>query len=72
MLKSSANSHGTRTLTVDKIRMLGANCAIADCRYEIKSTNKTTRKMWSSFTVVADNLEWKISAIRNMLPSVTN
>jgi ketosteroid isomerase-like protein len=72
MLKSSANSPGTRTLTVNKIRMLDANCAIADCRYEIKSTNKTTRKMWSSFTVVVDNLEWKISAIRNMLPSVTD
>jgi hypothetical protein len=72
MLKSSASSPGIRTLIVDKIRMLDAKCAIADCRYEIKSTNKTTRKMWSSFTVVANNLEWKISAIRNMLPSISD
>ena len=69
MLKSSANSPGTRTLTVDKIRMLNANCAIADCRYEIKNADNTTRKMWSSFTVVANKSVWKISAIRNMLPS---
>ena len=69
MLKSSANSPGTRTLTVDKIRMLDANCAIVDCRYEIANANNTTRKMWSSFTVVLDKHAWKISAIRNMLPA---
>ncbi|HWH62300.1 MAG TPA: hypothetical protein VNS50_03470 [Ginsengibacter sp.] len=69
MLKSSTNSPGTRTLTIDKIRMLDANCAIVDCRYEIGNNDNTTRKMWSSFTVVADKEVWKISAIRNMLPA---
>lgn len=71
MLKSSANSPGTRILTVDKIRMLDANCAIVDCHYEIENSN-TTRKMWSSFIVVADKETWKISAIRNMLPAGNN
>ena len=69
MLKSSTNSPGTRTLTIDKIRMLDANCAIVDCRYEIGNNDKTTRKMWSSFMVVANKEVWKISAIRNMLPA---
>lgn len=32
MLKSSANRLGTRTLTVDKIKMVNATCAIVDCR----------------------------------------
>lgn len=68
MLKSSANSPGTRTLTVEKIKMLTSTCAIADCRYEIQNTNGNARKMWSSFIVVSDKRKWKISAIRNMLP----
>lgn len=69
MLKSSAGSPGTRSLIIDKIRMLRANCALVDCRYEIANADSTTRKMWSSFMVVADRGTWKISAIRNMLPA---
>ena len=68
MLKSSANSPVTRTLDVDKIRMINPTSAIVDCRYEIKNTDGTTRKMWSSFIVIEDEKKWKISAIRNMLP----
>ena len=69
MLKSSSASPGTRTLIVDKIRMLGSSVAIVDCRYEIINADGTPRKMWSSFIVIEDNRRWKISAIRNMLPS---
>jgi uncharacterized protein (TIGR02246 family) len=69
MLKSSANSPGTRTLSIEKIRMLNANSAIVDCRYEIQNTTGTMRKMWSTFIVVADKGIWKITAIRNMLPA---
>lgn len=69
MLKSSANSPGTRTLTVDKIRMLHSTTAIVDCRYDIQNTDSTLRRMWSTFIVVAEKKVWKISAIRNMLPS---
>lgn len=69
MLKSSASSPGTRTLHVESIRMLTANCALVDCRYEIQNPDNTTRKMWSTFIVVANERTWKITAIRNMLPS---
>jgi uncharacterized protein (TIGR02246 family) len=69
MMKSSAASPGTRSLTIDKIRMLRTNCAIVDCRYEIVAADSTTRKMWSSFMMVASKGVWKISAIRNMLPA---
>ena len=69
MLNSSASSPGTRTLTVDKIRMLSADNAIVDCRYEIQNAGGTTRRMWSTFIVVFSQKAWKISAIRNMLPS---
>ena len=68
MLTSSASSPGTRTLTVEKIRMLSLGIALVDCRYEIQNTSGASRKMWSSFVVVNDNGVWKISAIRNMMP----
>jgi len=69
MIKSSANSPGTRTLRIEKIQMLTASSAVADCRYEIQNTDGTARKMWSTFIVVADKKIWKIKAIRNMLPA---
>ncbi|WP_297704190.1 nuclear transport factor 2 family protein [uncultured Eudoraea sp.] len=69
MLQSSKNNPGTRTLKIENIRLLNPQCAIVDARYEIKNTNGTTRKMWSSFIVVFSEDEWKISAIRNMLPA---
>jgi uncharacterized protein (TIGR02246 family) len=70
MLKSSASTPGTRTLSIDKTRMLTAACAIVDCRYEIQNADGTIRKMWSTFIVVEHEGAWKISAIRNMLPAV--
>jgi ketosteroid isomerase-like protein len=69
MLQSSASTPGTRTLTIDKIKFLNAQCAIADARYEIKNNDGSDRKMWSTFIVVQEKGGWKISAIRNMLPS---
>jgi hypothetical protein len=69
MLHSSANSPGTRTLTIEKIRFLDSNNAIVDCKYELQDPGSTTRKMWSTFIVVSTQGVWKISAIRNMLPA---
>lgn len=69
MLASSAGSPGTRTLTVEKIRLLNPNSAIVDCRYEIQNSDGTPRKMWSTFIVVTEKRSWKISGIRNMLPA---
>jgi len=72
MLKSSANSPGTRTLHVEKIQTITASSAIVDCRYEIQNADGTVRKMWSTFIVIADKKTWKIMAIRNMLPAPGN
>jgi hypothetical protein len=69
MLRSSAASPGTRTLVVDKIRLVSSTSAIVDCRYDIQNADGTPRKMWSTFVVVSEKAGWKISAIRNMLPS---
>ncbi len=70
MLQSSASTPGTRKLTIDKIKFLNAQYAVVDARYDIKNSDGTDRKMWSTFIVVHHRGDWKISAIRNMLPSV--
>jgi hypothetical protein len=72
MMKSSANSPGTRTLHIEKIQTITPSSAIVDCRYEIQNTDGTARKMWSTFIVIADKKTWKIMAIRNMLPAPNN
>jgi len=72
MMKSSANSPGTRTLQIEKIQTITPSSAIVDCRYEIQNTDGTVRKMWSTFIVISDKKIWKIMAIRNMLPAPNN
>lgn len=69
MLQSSASNPGGRTLTVETIRLLGKGSAVVDARYEIANADGSIRKMWSSFIAVEDQGQWKITAIRNMLPS---
>jgi len=72
MMRSSANSPGTRTLHVEKIQAISPSSALVDCRYEIQNADGTARKMWSTFIVIADKKAWKIMAIRNMLPAPGN
>ena len=72
MIKSSANTPGTRTLHIEKIQTISSSSAIVDCRYEIQNTDGTARKMWSTFIVKVDKKKWKIMAIRNMLPAPNN
>lgn len=69
MLRSSASAPGTRTLTIEKIKLISSGSAIVDCKYETQNADGSPRKMWSAFVVVNEKGTWKISAIRNMLPS---
>ena len=69
VMRSSASRPGARTITVEKVRFLTSDSAIADARYEIKNADGSSRKMWSTFIVVYDNTSWRISGIRNMLPA---
>jgi hypothetical protein len=69
MVRSSAGNPGTRTLKIEKIKYLNSENAIVNVRYEIKNTDGTARKMWSTFIVVQNNTTWNITAIRNMLPA---
>ena len=69
MLQSSLNNPGNRKIIVEKIRFVSPESAIVDARYEIYNTNGSVRKMWSTFIVANYKGIWKISAIRNMLPT---
>jgi len=69
MLRSSENNPGTRTLEIESIRLLNPLCGVVDARYEIQNPEGVSRKMWSTFIVVAIEGEWRISGIRNMLPA---
>ena len=69
MLRSSTRQPGSRSLSVEEVRFINENTAIADARYNIKNQDGSERNMWSTFVMIADNGQWKISAIRNMLPA---
>lgn len=69
MGRSSQANPGTRTLSVQNIRLLGPQVALVDARYDIRSPQGVTRNMWSTFMVVQAEGKWRISAIRNMLPT---
>ena len=70
MMKSSASNTGSRKIVMDRYRLLTASSAIADARYEIANPDGSARKMWSTFILVKAKNNWKISAIRNMLPVI--
>lgn len=63
-MASSRANEGRRTVTVESVRFLTAEVAIADGRYEIGE-----RRMWSTFIVKKTPAGWRIGAIRNMLPA---
>jgi uncharacterized protein (TIGR02246 family) len=68
-LASSRQTQGARTFSIETVRMLAANVAIADSRYDIAPPGGPTRRMWASWLLVKDGTAWKIAAIRNMLPA---
>ena len=69
MLQSSESKPGTREITIEKIRFFNSESGIVDARYEIHNIDGSVRKMWSTFIVVYREGMWKITAIRNMLPT---
>ena len=69
-LASSSATGGSRSITVETVRMLGQDHAVADGRYEISGlAGGETRWMWTTFVAVRQDGVWRISAIRNMLPA---
>ena len=63
MASSQANGE-KRTITVETVRFLAPDVAIADGHYDIGD-----RHMWTSIIAKRTPQGWKIAAIRNMLPA---
>jgi len=69
-MASSESTGGRRTITVESVRFVTPDVAIADGRYEISGlAGGVSRHMWSSFVITRSSGAWHIAAIRNMLPA---
>jgi len=69
-MASSEASGGKRTITVETVRFLTPEAALADGRYEIAGVGGAApRRMWSTFLITRTRDGWRIAAIRNMLPA---
>jgi uncharacterized protein (TIGR02246 family) len=69
MMQSTQTRPGTRTITVETVRLLDAGVAIADARYVIEEDGGEPRRMWSTFLAARTADGWRIAALRNMLPA---
>jgi uncharacterized protein (TIGR02246 family) len=68
-LASSAQNSGARTITIETVRLMSREVAIADGRYEIAGGADGPRRMWTTFVLVRTADGWRIAAIRNMRPT---
>lgn len=70
MLESSKKNPAQRTITIESVRLLTPDIAMADGRYVQKVRNGgDDREMWTSITLKKVDAGWRIAAIRNMLPA---
>jgi uncharacterized protein (TIGR02246 family) len=69
-MASSSRTGGKRTITLETVRLVSPDVAIADGRYELTGlAGGATRRMWTTFVLKRAEKGWRISAIRNMLPA---
>lgn len=71
-MASSKRETGQSTVTLESVRLIARDTAIADGRYQTSSIgNAAPRNMWSTFVLLRTKAGWRIAAIRNMLPAPT-
>lgn len=69
-MATSRRTGGTRSITVESVRLLAPGVAIAEGRYDLNGlAGGTRRHMWTTLVLVKGSGEWQIAAIRNMLPA---
>jgi uncharacterized protein (TIGR02246 family) len=69
-LESSRRNTGTRAITVESVRFLTPDVALADGPYDISASDGGgVRRMRTTIVVVRDAGTWRIAAIRNMVPT---
>jgi uncharacterized protein (TIGR02246 family) len=69
-LSTQQSTGGRRTISVDSLRFVGPDVALADGRYDsMGRADGTDQRMLTSMVLRREGGAWKIAAIRNMLPS---
>ena len=69
-MASSRSMGGKRSITVEQVRFVAPDVAIADGRYELSGlAGGTNRSMWATLIMKKTSNGWRIAAIRNMLPA---
>ena len=69
-MASSSSTGGKRTITLESIRLVTPDVAIADGRYELTGlAGGASRSMWTTLVLKRTEKGWRIAAIRNMLPA---
>lgn len=69
-LETQQSTGGKRTITLESIRFVTADVAIADGRYDsLGRADGTDRHMLTSMVLRREGGGWKIAAIRNSLPT---
>ena len=67
-MESSRSTGGKRSITVESVRLVTTEVAIADGRYELTGlAGGATRQMWTTLVLKRTASGWRIAAIRNML-----
>ena len=66
-LASSTRNPGRRSITVENVRFITPDVAIADGPYEIAAAGGGVRRMWTTIVAARDGDTWRIAAIRNMV-----
>jgi uncharacterized protein (TIGR02246 family) len=69
-LATQQSTGGKRTITVESLRFIGPDVALADGRYDsIGRADGSDRHMLTAMVLKREGGAWKIAAIRNMLPT---
>jgi uncharacterized protein (TIGR02246 family) len=69
-LATTQSTGGRRTISVDSLRFVTADVAIADGRYDsVGRSDGTDQRMLTSMVLRREGGDWKIAAIRNSIPT---
>ena len=69
-MQTQQSTGGSRTISIDSLRFVGADVAMVDGRYDsVGRSDGTDQRMLTSMVLRREGGSWKIAAIRNMLPN---
>ncbi|MGH9620315.1 MAG: DUF4440 domain-containing protein, partial [Bryobacteraceae bacterium] len=68
-MASSQKEAGNSSIAIEHIRLLDPEIAIVDGRYQTTSSSGRVRKMRTTLVLKRVGNNWRVAAIRNMLPA---